>query len=346
MPKTSKPSSQFSKSWVLKRLTLKQPRKTVSQNHLWPPLELVEAAIDGHHALANDGSHARQRAAGHKPSTLASAAAQQQAAHLLLPLTELLERRAAVAAKAYSSDWKPGRVVQITHSGAVVGVLLDHQVQDKRWMGWLVASESSWASAFDVLLEPEDEPFEPLFGVVQTWNPLVLEQSDTIQAQVVAELSTARLASMKAVAQECAAGLMLNIPVEPGRIALRTAGGMFMVLTGTPLGPRDPRSEYQSAYLAVTARLIAQQLTHRASTIPKSLAPDANFSPANTLVDFRAKLKPGVRMHDVQQLLRVTFSYVVSGPDENNIYAVKSSNPEVAKAMFTQSILIAQVYEI
>jgi hypothetical protein len=175
---------------------------------------------------------------------------------------------------------------------------------------------------------------------------VVLEQSDVIQAEVVGELTAKRLASIKAVAQECAAGLMLNIPAEPGRIALRTAGGAAMVLTGTPLGPRDPRSEYQSAYLAVTARLIAQQLTLRAAALPKAQSPCATSTAPNTLVDFQAKLKPGVRMHDVQQLLRVTFSYVVSGPDEHNIYAVKSSNPEVAKAMFMQSILIAQVLEV
>jgi hypothetical protein len=316
----------------------------VSQNHLWPPLELVEAAIDGHHALAGRTGAFKSRT--QDTQTNPDAATTRQAAHLLLPLTELLQRRQAVAARRYSPQWQAGRLVQISHGGVVVGVLLDHAAQDKRWMGWLAASESSWASAFDVLLEPEDEPFEPLFGVIQTWNPVVLEQSDVIQAEVVGELTAKRLASIKAVAQECAAGLMLNIPAEPGRIALRTAGGAAMVLTGTPLGPRDPRSEYQSAYLAVTARLIAQQLTLRAAALPKAQSPCATSTAPNTLVDFQAKLKPGVRMHDVQQLLRVTFSYVVSGPDEHNIYAVKSSNPEVAKAMFMQSILIAQVLEV
>ncbi len=314
----------------------------MSQNHLWPPLEIVEAALDGHHAVANDGAVARP---GQDESTADSQAAKAQAAHLLLPLTELLQRRAAVAKQAFSSQWMPGRLVQISTGGILVGVLLHHAVQDRRWMGWMAASESSWASAFDVLLEPEDDPFEPLFGVIQTWNPLVIEQSDTIRSEVVGAVSDTRLAAIHAVAQECAAGLMVNIPVEPGHIALRTAGGAHMVLTGTPLGPRDPRYEYQSAYLTVTARLIAQQLTQRVSTLPKN-EPAQNIAPApNSAVDFRVRLKPGVRMHDVQQLLRVTFSYIVSGPDENNSYAVKSSNPEVAKAMFTQSIMISQVQE-
>jgi hypothetical protein len=246
----------------------------VSPTHLWPPLDLVEAALDGNYTLTDVGStglttYGRESAG----SNGVNVDEPYQAAHLLLPLTELSRRRAAVENKAFSDEWKPGRLVQITVNGSVMGVLLDRFEHGRKWLGWLAASESSWAGAFDVLLEPEDDPFEPLFGVIQTWNPLTLEQSDGIQAKIVGEISERRLAAISAVAQECAAGLSVNVPAEPGRIALRTVQSTYMVLTGTPLGSNDPRREYQNAYRTATAKLIAYQLTHRASKVQNSAPP-------------------------------------------------------------------------
>jgi hypothetical protein len=48
----------------------------------------------------------------------------------------------------------------------------------------------------------------------------------------------------------------LAIAPEPGRIALRGAGGgVFSVLSGTPLGPEDPRTDYQDLYRDVGLEL-------------------------------------------------------------------------------------------
>jgi hypothetical protein len=242
----------------------------VSQHHLWPPLEVVEAALDGNHATAL-GADAMPSVLGRDAANAGASGAEVafQAAHLLLPLKELLQRRAAVVARHFSSDWGSGRLVQITINGVVLGVLLDRHLKDRQWAGWLAASETSWASTFDVLLEPEDDPFEPLFGVIQTWNPLTLEQSSSIDAKVVGEVSESRLAVIRTVAQESATGLTSNIPVEPGRIALRMVSGERMVLTGTPLGLSDLRRDYQRAYHAVAAKLITNQLTQRVSYVQK-----------------------------------------------------------------------------
>ena len=246
---------------------------------LWPPLELVEATLDGTHAFAdcNDESPLpAQQNSANSPDLNSDKSA--QAAYLLLPLTELAKRRAAVTARAFSIEWASGRLVQITVNGAVLGVLLDRVVQGKQWTGWLATSESNWASSFDVLLEPCDEPFEPMFGVIQAWNPVTVHWSQDLQARIVCEISAIRLAAIRAVALECAAGLMVPTPAEPGRIALRTAGGTFSVLTGTPLGPQDLRHGYQNAYRTVAARLMAQQLTRRVSQIEKRsvASPDAS----------------------------------------------------------------------
>ena len=237
---------------------------------LWPPLELVEATLDGTRSLEASGDESPSRAEPNqrKPPNQ-SADKSAQAAYLLLPLTELAKRRAAVAARAFSIEWASGRLIQITVNGAVLGVLLDRVVQGKQWTGWLAASESNWASSFDVLLEPCDDPFEPMFGVIQAWNPVTVHWAEDLQARVVCEISAIRLASIRAVALECAAGLMVPTPVEPGRIALRSAGGAFSVLTGTPLGHHDLRHDYQNAYRTVAARLMAQQLTQRVSQIER-----------------------------------------------------------------------------
>ena len=237
---------------------------------LWPPLEFVEATLDGSHALSDIGDKSRS-APGHDAANSQQANPDKkfQAAYLLLPLTELARRRAAVAAKAFSIGWASGRLVQLTVNGAVLGVLLDRVIQGKQWTGWIAANESNWASAFDVLLEPCDDPFEPMFGVIQAWNPVTLYWSEDLQARVVCEVSAIRLAAIRAVALECAAGLMIPTPSEPGHIALRTAGGTFSVLTGTPLGTQDMRHDYQNAYRTVAARLMAQQFTQRVSLIEK-----------------------------------------------------------------------------
>ncbi len=362
----------------------------MSLTDLWPPLELVEAALDGHHALAQAASVA-------PPESFNDGFVQAplkidkdvQAAYLLLPLTELVERRAAVLAKKFSSQWAPGRLVQMTVNGSVVGILLDRQVQGPQWTGWFAACESNWASAFDVLLEPMDDPFEPMFGVIQAWNTVTVDYAENNQALVVGEISATRLAAIRAVALECASGLMLATPAEPGRIGLRTAGGTFSVLTGTPLGPHDIRYNYQNAYRTATARLIAQQLTQRLSTVKKKaplqnelwsrakewFAADWLIRPAFAVVavffvaqntgllgrftddsvrfrsspaaaaagDLRVQWKSGVKMDEVQKLLRATATDVVDGPDAQGFYGLKSTDAAATRAAISQSALAAQV---
>jgi hypothetical protein len=362
----------------------------VSPTDLWPPLELVEAALDGHHALAEaSGVVLPTTAEGGGSTAPRKIDKEVQAAYLLLPLTELAERRAAVVHKKFSSEWAPGRLIQVTLNGSVVGVLLDRLVHGLQWTGWFAACESNWAGAFDVLLEPMDDPFEPMFGVIQTWNPVTIDNAGNNQAVVVGEVSATRLAAVRAVALECAAGLMLATPAEPGRIGLRTAGGAFSVLTGTPLGPHDIRCNYQNAYRTATARLIAKQLTQRVSYVKKKarlqndpwsrakewFAADWVIRPAFAVVamffvaqntglvgrftddsvrfrsspiaatggDFRVQWKPGVKMDEVQKLLRSTATEVVDGPDAEGFYGLKSNDASATHASLSKSALVGQV---
>ena len=227
----------------------------MSSTPLWPPLDLVRKDLDPDCVPSSQGvaASALPEAGWGSP--------EEQTAHaeyLLLPLTELARRRAAVQSQGFAAHWAAGRLICVSQDHVVYGVLLGHQVGPHRWQGWMAASECDWAGSFDVLLEPGDDPFEPMFGLVQAWNTVTLT-SGTITAQVVGELSAVRLAAIRAVADEHAAGGGPSlVSAAPGRIALRwVAGGSFSVLTGTPLGPGDVREAYQALYRAAAARLMA-----------------------------------------------------------------------------------------
>ncbi|RSZ42699.1 MULTISPECIES: hypothetical protein [unclassified Variovorax] len=219
---------------------------------LWPPLSVIRSALETGSAVPDGAPGIAAVAMPGAPPDPAPAA---PASDLLLPLTELARRREAVAQRAFPARWAPGRLVSVVHQGRMLGVLLDRCIQGERWQGWMAAGEADWAGAFDVLLEPDDEPFEPAFGVIQAWNVLGLEPGPQLCARVVGEISATRLAAIRAVHDEWAAHAALPIAPEPGRIALRGVGGVFSVLSGTPLGPEDPRTDYQELYRDVGLQL-------------------------------------------------------------------------------------------
>jgi hypothetical protein len=227
--------------------------QTAMNTELWPPLSVIRNAFETGAAVPDAAAGAATATVGMPgattPHTTPGAAAPPSAVlDLLLPLTELARRREAVAQRAFTARWAPGRLISVVHEGRLLGVLLDRCVHGDLWQGWMAAGEADWASAFDVLLEPDDEPFEPAFGLIQAWNVLTLEPSPQLCARVLGEVSATRLAAIRAVHDEWAAQKTLPIAPEPGRIALRTVGGVFSVLSGTPLGVEDPRADYQALY--------------------------------------------------------------------------------------------------
>jgi hypothetical protein len=220
---------------------------------LWPPLSVIRNALESGAAVPEaEADDVPGVAVVALPGSLSGSGAEPAgmagAVDLLMPLAELARRREAVSRRAFPARWAPGRLVSVLHDGQLLGVLLDRCIEGERWQGWMAAGEADWAGAFDVLLEPDDEPFEPMFGVVQAWNVIALAPSPALCARVLGELSATRLAAVRAVHDEWAAHAVLDIAPEPGRIALRGVGGAFSVLSGTPLGPQDPRADYQGLY--------------------------------------------------------------------------------------------------
>ncbi|RQO43172.1 hypothetical protein DBV14_26145 [Variovorax sp. KBW07] len=256
-------------------------------NELWPPLSVIRNALETGAAArtpapgddAHAGAIATVAMPGSTPGTGAEPAPSAPLSDLLLPLTELARRREAVAQRAFSARWAPGRLVSVVHEGRLLGVLLDRRIHGELWQGWMAAGEADWACAFDVLLEPDDEPFEPMFGVVQAWNVLTLEASPQLCARVLGEVSATRLAAIRAVHDEWASHAALPIAPEPGRIALRTVGGVFSVLSGTPLGPQDPRADYQLLYRDAGLQLGASLARSRGGETPAPSEPSARAVP-------------------------------------------------------------------
>ncbi|MBT2333162.1 hypothetical protein J7E49_04485 [Variovorax paradoxus] len=257
---------------------------------LWPPLSVIRNAFQ-----AAGAAPAMPGASGHETGTAtvampgaAPSAAQLQGTaaeppravlDLLLPLAELARRREAVAQRAFTARWAPGRLVSVVHEGRLLGVLLDRSIHGELWQGWMAAGEADWAGAHDVLLEPDDEPFEPAFGLVQAWNMLTLEPSPQLCARVLGEVSATRLAAIRAVHDEWAAQTPLPIAPEPGHIALRTVGGVFSVLSGTPLGPQDQRADYQALYRHAASQLSTALQPASSSASAASTAPRARPQP-------------------------------------------------------------------
>lgn len=122
------------------------------------------------------------------------------------------------------------------------------------WYGWLVTSETDYATYWDVLLEETDEPCDPLAGMIQLWNPTYCYLPSA--RRVVGQLSAERLAAVRAVAAEFLSGEAPDVTARPGRIAARETLGQRVVTTGTPLGAADdPRWRYRTLYQAALAAL-------------------------------------------------------------------------------------------
>lgn len=238
---------------------------------LWPPLSVIRSHLEPDAAPPAPQADAAEAGGTATPQGAPDI-------DLQLPLAELARRRQVLAARNFNARWEPGRIVSVLHEGRLLGVLLDRKLPGGggRWQGFMAASEADWASAHDVLLEPTDEPFEPLFGLIQAWNQVSLAPAPQQVARVQGEVSATRLAAIRAVHDEHVNGTPLAIEPEPGHIALRSVGGgHFTVLSGTPLGKDDVRAQYQQVYRDAAERLSASV----PATPPAALAQQAPLAP-------------------------------------------------------------------
>ena len=136
-----------------------------------------------------------------------------------------------------------------------LAVLLWRPMPSGNWEGWLMASETDYATPMDVLLDTEDEPYDPLLAMVQLWNRVEVRIAP--EQRVLGQLSPARL-EVLAHAAQTPAMVPDTVSAEPGTVIERLVADRHLVLCGTPLGDAtDPRHDYQQLYRQAAARIAA-----------------------------------------------------------------------------------------
>ena len=123
------------------------------------------------------------------------------------------------------------------------------------WTGWMVSPDCDYATEKDILLEPDDGPFDQAAGMVQAWNRLTLKIPS--RPRVLAKLIDYRLSIVREVEAEGPT----DIPPRPGHIALRVTPTRRTVLTGSPLQPQnDLRNDYRKLYSDLAQAIAVKQV--------------------------------------------------------------------------------------
>lgn len=176
-------------------------------------------------------------------------------------IQRLIARRVAAQGAGFGPAPQAGQIILIDmprpsdqgsqrRPQSPLAVLLDEPAASRDvWTGWLASPETDYAGEWDLVLQEDDGPCDPLAGMVQAWNPLSVQLPPTEGLRMLAQLGEARRRAVRALASDFARGNPLALAARPGRIALRKTSQGWPVLTGTPLGGEDdPRRGYQALY--------------------------------------------------------------------------------------------------
>jgi len=181
-----------------------------------------------------------------------------------LAVRDAIRRRGALRGARFSPTPLSGQIVLIERQVSMesrgpeparpAAVLLMDSAGKGIWDGFVVGSETDYATCWDLVLEPDDEPIDPVAGMVQVWNPVCISVPE--QAVVLGELSSERVAALRALTSEFARGTRGSAgPSRAGWVGTRHVDG-YSILTGTPLGEEDdPRRAYQRIYTRVAAEI-------------------------------------------------------------------------------------------
>jgi hypothetical protein len=176
-------------------------------------------------------------------------------------LAEKVHQRVVAQELKLSRTPRPGLIARIDQaegpdgplgwdvSRPLVALLSEPTEHPEIWYGWLMASETDYAAHWDLLLEEEDQPYDPLAAMVQTWNPVHV-YAPAISASL-GRLSPGRLAAVRGLACDLGGASPDASDAAPGTLVQRTTSAGHLVLTGSPLGDdTDPRWRYQELYFA------------------------------------------------------------------------------------------------
>lgn len=226
---------------------------------LWPPIEVIASNLQ-------NGSGSVLPFPDR--STTSNDAIETADSEMPAFIRDKVRKRIATREAQFDTQPTAGQIWRFDGSQnnlAPICVLLDHPKVGKVWSGWLVSPETDYASNRDVLLEPKDEPFDPIAAMVQTWNPVSVDISKG--NKVLALLASERLAAIGEVASgECENGGA----ARAGFVApLKTHSGA-VILSGTCIThPEDPRRQYQTLYRSAAQTLEQQHSTSNVVHLPQ-----------------------------------------------------------------------------
>lgn len=206
-------------------------------HELWPPLSLIEERLS-----RTDGTSVAQTAM--KGALTAATDDHVRSPEALSALVGERIRQIDAARVLRVDQLRPGLIILV--DTAAICLNRPTGKTETTWAGWIAAPDTEYATKADVLLEPDDEPFDPFAAMVQTWNPVQISLPKN--PRVLAMLTPARLDVLRAVAAEAGRSTQEDA-AHPGFVFLRGTDSGQPVLTGTPLGGQDdPRHAYQNLY--------------------------------------------------------------------------------------------------
>ena len=206
-------------------------------HELWPPLSLIEERLS-----RTDGTSVAQTAL--KGALTAATDDHVRSPEALSALVGERIRQIDAARVLRVDQLRPGLIILV--DTAAICLNRPTGKTETTWAGWIAAPDTEYATKADVLLEPDDEPFDPFAAMVQTWNPVQISLPKN--PRVLAMLTPARLDVLRAVAAEAGRSTQ-DDAAHPGFVFLRGTDSGQPVLTGTPLGGQDdPRHAYQNLY--------------------------------------------------------------------------------------------------
>ena len=226
---------------------------------LWPPIEVIASNLQ-------NGTATPLHFPG-KEEVAAAEAIDTANAEMPAFIRDMVRQRIATRDARFDKQPKAGQIWRFdgdSNNFAPLCVLLDHSPDQQHWLGWLVSSETDYATNKDVLLEPQDEPFDPLAAMVQTWNPVTVDIRKG--SRVLAQLASQRLDAICEVASDkCEEGG----GARAGFVApLKTQSGAS-ALAGTRIAhAEDPRRRYQTLYRTAAQTLEQQHATAKIIPLP------------------------------------------------------------------------------
>lgn len=188
-------------------------------------------------------------------------------------IMDVIQRKVAASSLALPQRPAAGMLIEvcqvITPPGAKfldwqlnspLHVLLDEQSPeaDQVWLGWMVSPDADYAARWDVVLEADDGPLDPVCGMVQLWNPVKLYWP--MAKRLCGQLSATRMQVLRSRAEEMLfSDAAAGDPPRPGHIGLSRVETLpqMSVLSGSPLGQtNDPRRSYQAMYHRIRVALL------------------------------------------------------------------------------------------